>query len=98
MMLKLFNIFNLVSYELYMVVKILILCGQIYGPGLGQHDPMKARYGLGPGWATVFTLRAGTALPKSFLGFPGPNPFGTKHDGLGSDWPSPTQFSALVLV
>jgi hypothetical protein len=73
----------------------LILCGQIYGPGLGRHDPTKARYGLGPGWVIVFTLRASTAMLKSFLGFPSPNPFGTKHDGLGPGWLGPTQFLAL---
>jgi hypothetical protein len=60
-----------------------ILCGQIYGSGLGRHDPTKARRGLGSGHATVFTLRVGTVQSKSFLGFPDPNPFGTKHDGLG---------------
>jgi hypothetical protein len=57
---------------------------------------MKARRGLGPGWATVFALRAGTARPKSLLGFLGPNPFGTKHDGLGPGWPDPAQFPALA--
>jgi hypothetical protein len=51
--------------------------------GLGRHDPNKARRGLGSGRTTVFTLRAGTARPRNFLGFAGPNPFGTKHDGLG---------------
>jgi hypothetical protein len=56
---------------------------------LGRHGPKKARRGLGPGWATVFTLRAGTARPKNLLGFAGPNPFGTKHDGLGPGWPGP---------
>jgi hypothetical protein len=45
--------------------------------------PMKARRGLGPGWATVLTLRAGTTRHKTFLGFPSPNPFDTKHDRLG---------------
>jgi hypothetical protein len=67
----------------------LILCGQIHGPGLGRHGPKKARRGLGPGWTTVFILRAGTARPKNYLGFAGPNPFGTKHDWLGSGWPGP---------
>jgi hypothetical protein len=47
------------------------------------HDPTKAWRGLEPDWATVFTLRASTTRPKSFLGFPGPSPFGTKHDRLG---------------
>jgi hypothetical protein len=73
----------------------LILCGQIYGPGLGRHGPTKARRGLGPDWATVFTLRAGTARPKNCLGFLGPNPFGTKHDGLGPGRPGTAQFPAL---
>jgi hypothetical protein len=41
---------------------------------------------LGPDWATVFTPRTGTTRPI-FLGFLGPNPFGTKHDGLGPGWP-----------
>ena len=56
---------------------ILILCGQKYGSGLDRHGLKKARRGLGPSWATVFTLRAGTARPKDLLGFAGPNPFGT---------------------
>jgi hypothetical protein len=73
----------------------LILCGQIYGSGLGRHGPTKARHGLGPGWATVFTLWAGTARPKKCLGFSGPNPFDTKHDGLGPGWPGLAQFPAL---
>jgi hypothetical protein len=58
----------------------------------------KARCGLGPGWATVFTLRAGTTRPKNCLGFSGPNPFSTKHDGLGPGWPGPAQFPALSLA
>jgi hypothetical protein len=32
---------------------------------------------------------------QKFLGFSGPNPFNTKHDGLWSDWPGPAQFLAL---
>jgi hypothetical protein len=74
----------------------LILCGQIHGPGLGRHGPKKARRGLGSGWATVFILRTGTARPKNHLGFAVPNPFGTKHDGLGPGWPDPAQFPALA--
>jgi hypothetical protein len=62
---------------------------------LGRHGPTKARHCLGSGWATVFILRAGTTRPKNCLGFPGPNPFGTKHDGLGPGWPGPAQFAAL---
>jgi hypothetical protein len=65
---------------------ILILFGQIYGPGLGRHGSTKARRGLGPGWATVFILRAGTARPKICLGFPDPNLFDTKHDGFRLVW------------
>jgi hypothetical protein len=67
----------------------LILCGQIYGPGLGRHGPKKTRRGLGPDWATVFTLRASTAWPKNLLSFAGPNSFGTKHDGFRSGWTGP---------
>jgi hypothetical protein len=74
----------------------LILCGQIHGPGLGRHGPKKARRGLGSGWATVFILRTGTARSKNHLGFAVPNPFGTKHDGLGPGWPDPAQFPALA--
>jgi hypothetical protein len=62
---------------------------------MGRHGPTKARRGLGPDWATVFTLRAGTARPKNCLGFLGPNPFGTKHDGLGPSRPGTAQFPAL---
>jgi hypothetical protein len=62
---------------------------------LGRHGPKKARRrGLGPGWTTVFRLRAGTARPKNLLNFAGPNPFGTKHDGLGRA--GPAQFPALL--
>jgi hypothetical protein len=41
--------------------------------------------------ATVFTLRIGTARSKRFLGFSGPNPFGTTMGrlGPGPDRPSP---------
>jgi hypothetical protein len=63
---------------------------------MGRHGPTKARRGLGPDWATVFTLRAGTARPKNCLGFLGPNPFGTKHDGLGPSRPGTAQFPALI--
>jgi hypothetical protein len=52
--------------------------------GLGRYGPTKARRGLGPGWATVFALWAGTEWPKSLLSFPDPNPFDTKHDGASS--------------
>jgi hypothetical protein len=30
------------------------------------------------------------------LGFPGPNPFDTKHDGLGPGSPGPAQFPARL--
>jgi hypothetical protein len=39
-MLELFNIFNLVSYELYMVVIFLFYV--VKYTGLGRHGPMKA--------------------------------------------------------
>jgi hypothetical protein len=65
---------------------------------LGRHGPTKARRGLGLGWATVFTLRAGTTRLKKCLGFPGPNPFGTKHDRLGPGWPGPAQFPAQLVA
>jgi hypothetical protein len=64
--------------------------------GFGRHGPTKARRDLGLGWATVFILWASTTRPKNRLGFPSPNPFGTKHDGLGTGWPGPTQFPALA--
>jgi hypothetical protein len=32
------------------------------------------------------------------LDFPGPNPFGTKHDGLRPGWPGPAQFPALLMA
>jgi hypothetical protein len=70
---------------------------------MGRHDPTKARHGLVPGWTTVFTLRAGTTRPKSVLGFPSPNPFSTKNEGLGLDQPGPAQpgpaqFPALIIT
>jgi hypothetical protein len=49
MILVLFNIFNLVSYGLYVVVIFRLYVVQIYGTGLGGHDPIKARRALGPG-------------------------------------------------
>jgi hypothetical protein len=52
------------------------------------------RAGLGPCWTTVFTFRASTPRPKSLLGFPVLNPFGTKHDGLGPGRAGPAQFPA----
>jgi hypothetical protein len=55
MMLGLFNIFNLVSYKVC-GCNILILCGQIYGPGLDRHGPTKPRRGLGLNWTTVFVF------------------------------------------
>jgi hypothetical protein len=39
MMLTLFNIFNLVSYELYVDVIFRFYVVQIYGPGLDRHWP-----------------------------------------------------------
>jgi hypothetical protein len=77
---------------------IFILCGQIYGPGLGRHGPKKARRGLGPDRVTVCTLQTDTAQPKNCLGFPGPNLFSTKHDGLAPGWPDPAQFPALLML
>ena len=50
--------------------------------GLGPARPEEGTTGLGPGWATVFILRASTTRPKNLLSFAGPNPFGTKHDGF----------------
>jgi hypothetical protein len=41
---------------------------------------------LGPGCVTVFALRTGTIRLKSFLRFSDPNPFGTKHDRIGTGW------------
>jgi hypothetical protein len=40
--------------------------------------------------------RRGLDTTQKFLGFFGPNLFGTNHDGLGSDRPSPAQFTALA--
>ena len=70
---------------------IFVICG----PCLGRHGPKKARRALGPGWASIFTLWAGTARPEIFLGRLGPTPFGPKHDGLGPCRPDPAQFPAL---
>jgi hypothetical protein len=63
---------------------------------MGRQGPTKARRGLGPDWGTVFVIQTDTTRPKSFLSFPGPNPFDTKHDGLGPGWPGPAQFPALA--
>jgi hypothetical protein len=96
MMIELFNIFNLVSYFIW--CNILILCGQIYGPGLSRYGPKKARHSLGPDCVTVFTLRASTTRLKNLSGFTGPNLFDTKNDGFGPGWHGPAQFSALIHV
>jgi hypothetical protein len=42
MILALFNIFSVVSYELYLIVIFKFYVVQIYEPGLGQHGPTKA--------------------------------------------------------
>lgn len=47
MMLALFNIFNIVSYGLYLVIVFGFYVVQVYGPILGQHRPTKARHTLG---------------------------------------------------
>jgi hypothetical protein len=66
-MLALFNIFNLVSYVLYVVVIFRLYVVQIYGSGLGRHDPSKAQRALGSGYATFSTIWAGNARSKSFF-------------------------------
>jgi hypothetical protein len=43
MILILFNIINLVSYEFYVVVIFKFYKVQIYGSGLDRYDPIKAR-------------------------------------------------------
>jgi hypothetical protein len=65
--------------------------------GLGPARPKEGTtwFRAGLGWATVLTLRAGTARSKNLLDFVGPNPFGTNHDGLGPSWLNPAQFPAL---
>jgi hypothetical protein len=42
MILALFNIFNVVSYELYLIVIFEFYVVQIYELDLGQHGPTKA--------------------------------------------------------
>jgi hypothetical protein len=74
-MFDLFKIFNLVSYEFYVV--------QIYGLDLDQHSPTKTRCALGLGWATVSTLWSDTAWPKSFFVLLGPSLCGSKYNGPG---------------
>jgi hypothetical protein len=63
-----FNLFNLVSYELFVVVMFGLCVVQICGPGLGRQGLMKVRCALGLGLATVSTLSDGTTRPESFLG------------------------------
>jgi hypothetical protein len=63
---------------------------------MGRHGSTKTQRDLGSDWATVFTLQTGTTWPKSFLGFPGPNLFDTKHDRIGPDQPDLAQFPTLV--
>jgi hypothetical protein len=44
----LFNIFNIVSYALYMVIIFTFYVIQIYGSSLDRYDPTKPRYALEP--------------------------------------------------
>jgi hypothetical protein len=53
---------------------------------------MEAQRGLWSDWITVFILRASTTRPKSFLGFPDSNIFGTMDLGQAG----PAQFAALA--
>lgn len=57
---------------------------QIYGLGLGHHDPTKAQRVFGPVRTTISTLWPGTTWPKSILDLLGLSLFSPKHDGLGS--------------
>jgi hypothetical protein len=50
------NIFNLVSYELYVIVIFGFDVVQIYESGLYRHDPKKVRRALGSDWTTFSTL------------------------------------------
>jgi hypothetical protein len=86
-MLALFNVFNLVSHELYVVVIFGRYVIQIYGSDLDRHGPTKTRRALVLGQIIISTLWAGTTRPKSFLGLLGPSPFDPKHDGSGPDQP-----------
>jgi hypothetical protein len=95
MLLTLFNIFNLVSYELYVVVIFGFYVVQIYGSCLGQHGATKARRALRLGWTTVSIFWAGTTRPKKFLNLLGLSSFSPKHDELGSGRADPIQFHYL---
>jgi hypothetical protein len=57
--------------------------------GLGPARPKEGTTWFRAELGHCFTLWAGTARPKNLLGFAGPNPFGTKHDGLGPGRPGP---------
>jgi hypothetical protein len=46
----------------------LIWYGQIYGPGLGRHDPMKARRGLGAGLSHCFYTSGGHDTAQKLFG------------------------------
>ena len=63
--------------------------------GLGPARPKEGTTWFRAGLDQCFSTSAGTARPKNLLGFAGPNPFVTKHDGLGPGWPGPAQFPVL---
>jgi hypothetical protein len=52
-MLGLFDIFDLVSYELYVAVIFWFYVVIIYGSGVNRYGPTKIRRGLEPNRATV---------------------------------------------
>jgi hypothetical protein len=69
MLITLVNIFNLVSYEFYVIVIFEFDVVQIYGSGLYRHDPKKIRRSLGLGSATFSTLWVSPTRPKKILAF-----------------------------
>lgn len=56
MMLALFNIFNVVSHELYLIVLFEFYVVQIYGAELRLTRAKKIRRALGSDWTIVSTL------------------------------------------
>lgn len=85
MLLTLFNILNLVRYELYVVVIFVFYVVQIYESELNRHGPTKARHALGSDHC-LYILDWYDMIQK-FLGLLDSNLFGTKHDGSSLDRP-----------
>ena len=63
--------------------------------GLGPARPNEGTAWFRAGLGHCFYTSGWHGTAQKSLGFAGPNPFGTKHDGLGPGQPGTAQFPAL---